>query len=111
MHNGDKLSWPPSRADIVMLVGLSLMVYAGWRQVWEVVALGAALLILGYLLPRMRGPFSLGGPRLNFQGELTDPEPDGQVSQQRRLPGDVVPGRLLPSDLPESSQLQQERSQ
>lgn len=37
----------------------------------------------------MKGPFSLGGPKLNFKGEPTDPD-------DSRLELDAQPARLLP---------------
>lgn len=93
----DKLSFPPTRADLVMLVGVLAMIYTGIHRAWGAFILGGVLLLVGLFAPRMKGPFSFGGPKLSFKGELTDP--DGEVSTQV----DVRPGRLLPREPPGES--------
>ena len=92
-----KLSW--SRTDLLLGVGLLLVAFGCWKKEWEAFTGGVALLILGGLLPRMKGPFSLGGPKMNFQGELSDP---AERPNQPQLPA-AQPARLLPADPPAES--------
>lgn len=89
-----------------MLVGLALIVYAVIVKEWGVVSIGAVILLAGFLVPRMKGPFSLGAPNLQFKGELVDPnESDSETTTQRRLGERSAPVALPPPPAPlESSQ-------
>jgi len=80
-----------------MLIGLAAMIYTGINRAWGAFVLGGLLLLVGLFAPRMKGPFSFGGPKLNFKGELTDPD-----GEQPTLAG-AQPGRLLPPGPPEES--------
>lgn len=95
----DKLSFPPTRSDLVMYAGLATMGYTGVEKAWVAFALGALLLIAGLFAPRMKGPFSFGGPKLSFKGELA-----ASGEEELMLAADAQPARLLPLEPPEESQ-------
>lgn len=99
MSARDKLSFPPTRSDLVMYVGLATMVYTGIEKAWGAFILGGVVLIAGLFAPRMKGPFSFGGPKLNFKGELASSGDDELMPAV-----DAQPGRLLPPEPPEESQ-------
>jgi hypothetical protein len=94
-----------TRSDLVILVGLVAMIYAGTERLWPVFSVGALLLLVGLFAPRMKGPFSFGGSKLSFKGELTDPDGPRELTQPR----DVQPARPLPPEPPASSPRQMER--
>lgn len=84
------------RADLVMLVGFAIIVYAAIIKEWGVITFGVILLLVGFLVPRMSGPFSLRAPNLEFKGELVDPadsarRPPDRRSAQRELPPPPAP--------------------
>jgi hypothetical protein len=101
MGKRDKLSLPPTRADIVMLMGILAMIYTGLNRAWGAFIAAVILLLVGLFAPRMKGPFSFDGPKLSFKGELTDPD---DVKPEL----DAQPGRLLPLEPPASSPQQKE---
>ncbi len=74
MRDLDVFCWPPRRSDFLLVVGTALLIYAAIERAWGTVIAALIVLLLGVVLPRMRGPFSLGGPKWRFQGELVDPD-------------------------------------
>jgi hypothetical protein len=58
-----------------MYVGVVLIVYAGIERAWGALVAGTILLVVGLFVPRMKGPFSVGGPKLHIRGRLDDPNP------------------------------------
>jgi hypothetical protein len=101
----DRLTFPPRRSDIVMLMGILAMVFTGLHEAWGAFAGAVILLLVGLFAPRMKGPFSLGGPKLNFKGELTDPDGRAGESDGAMRGLDAQPARLLDPGPPASSQL------
>lgn len=98
MRKRDKLSLPPTRADVVMFMGILAMIYTGLNRAWGAFIAAVILLLVGMFAPRMKGPFSFDGPKLSFKGELTDPD-------DARPELDAQPARLLDQGPPASSQL------
>ncbi len=96
-------SWPLCRSDVLIVIGVLVMIYTGLNKAWGGFVLGVLLLLVGLLVPRMRGPFSLGGSRFQVQGELVDPAAQPATSSQLQLPV-AEPGRSLPLGPPASSQ-------
>ena len=82
MKDFDRFSWPPSRPDLLVYVGLAVIIYAATQKAWGTLAIGAALMLGGALLPLMTGPFSFGGPKMQFRGELIDPT--GSTSERQQ---------------------------
>lgn len=87
MHDPDRLGWPPTRPDLLALVVLCVMAYALYERIWAIVGLALLVLLAAVMLPRMRGPFKLGGSRFRFEGELVDPPAGPMQSQQPRRSG------------------------
>jgi hypothetical protein len=61
------------RSDLLMFVGLGLIVYAAIVKGWGAVVIGAVLMVAGLMAPRMTGPFTFGGPPMQFRGVLLPP--------------------------------------
>lgn len=102
-RNPDRLSFPPTRSDVVMYVGAALIVDAGIERAWDALVAGTILLVVGLLVPRMKGPFSVGGPKAQFRGELVDPSP-AEEEDGTTLASAGQPARLLAPEPPASSQ-------
>lgn len=81
MRDYDRFTWPPRKSDLLLFAGLGLVIYSVVAQHWGLISAGVVLMIVGLLVPRMKGPFALGGPKLQFRGELVDPG-DGSTRQQ-----------------------------
>lgn len=94
--------WERLRCDAVMVIGLLVMIYTGVERAWGAFAFGVLLLLIGLFAPRMKGPFSFGGSKLNFKGELTDPDGRSDGSTPAL---DARPARLLDQGPPASSRL------
>jgi hypothetical protein len=57
-------------------------VYAAIIKEWGVISFGVALVLAGFLITRMKGPFSLSAPNLQFKGELVDPNDEDEPRRQ-----------------------------
>lgn len=87
----DMLSWPPRRSDALLIVGLLIVIYTAVEKAWGAMIIGVFLMIVGTLIPRMKGPFSVDAQNLEFKGELVPPgsakaPPPDQQSAQREQP-------------------------
>ena len=111
MHDPDHLWGALRRSDLVMVVGLALITYTAIEGAWGAIGYGMVLLIVGFLIPRMKGPFSLGAPNLQFKGELVDPtvqfrgviDPGGTPSEHQRDAQTAGQEQPLPQAPPPSS--------
>jgi hypothetical protein len=101
MRDLDRFTWPPHKSDLVLYAGIGVTVYAIVAQHWGIISAGVVLMLAGLLLPRMRGPFALGGQKLQFRGELVDPSDDESTRQRDQQT--APPGRLLPPAPPPES--------
>jgi hypothetical protein len=75
MKDPHRFSFPPSKSDIVLLVGLAMIVYTGIEKAWGVLVVGVVVMLAGLLSDRMVGPFSLGNEKFHFRGELLPSTP------------------------------------
>jgi len=101
MHDPDRLGWPPTRSDLLALVVLVVLAYTMYERIWGVVAVALPVLLAAVMLPRMRGPFKLGGSRFRFEGELVDP---ARPSVPARGPQSDAPTTLPPAGPPPRSE-------
>lgn len=112
MGDPDRLTWPPRRSDLVMLVGLGVIVYSIVAKEWGVISFGVFILLVGFLIPRMKGKFSFGAPKLNFRGELVDQtkaDESGEAKRRRRRGQQTAVEELPPPpEPPRSSPLPEE---
>jgi hypothetical protein len=93
----DRLEWPPTRLDLFSLTALVVLVYAALEHEWIMVGVALFAVLIALILPRMKGPFEVGGP-VRLKGELIDP-------RAPRLKGVVDPSpRQLESDPPGPAQ-------
>jgi hypothetical protein len=97
----DRFSWPPSRPDFAMYFGVVLVIVSLIAGAWEVALAGVALVVVGLLLPRMRGDvlIDMGKNLPRFRGDFADADEPGpkplpandQTAQQEQLPPPAPP--------------------
>lgn len=81
VRDPNRLVWPPTRSDVFSVVCLGVLVYASVERQWALVGVALLVALFAVVLPRMRGPFELGGPRLRFKGELVDPQAERELNR------------------------------
>lgn len=106
----DRFSWPPTRPDFAMYVGVGVVIASLIAGAWEVALIGVALVVVGLLLPRMRGNVLIDmGKNFRFRGDLADadePGPKPPPANHQTAPREQLP----PPAPPTSSRSPEERS-
>jgi hypothetical protein len=93
------------RLDIFAIVAFAVLAYAAIEREWIMVGVALFAVLIAVLLPRMRGPFEVGGP-VKLKGELIDPQvrlrgvvsPPSQAGEPNLEPPPAPPG---PTQSPE----------
>lgn len=90
------------RLDIFAIAAFAVLVYTAIEREWIMVGVALFAVLVAVLLPRMRGPFEIGGP-VKLKGELIDSQVRlrGVVNPSPQA-GESAQGR--PPDLPELRQ-------
>jgi len=78
------LVWPPTRLDVFSILAFAVVAYAAVEREWIMVGIALFAILIAVVLPRMTGPFEVGGP-VRLKGELID--------HQVRLRGVVGPSQ------------------
>jgi hypothetical protein len=98
----DRPEWPPTRLDLFSLLALAVVVYSAVEHEWIMVGVALFAILIAVILPRMKGPFEVGGP-VRLKGELIDPQAprlkgvvDSNPRQLETDPRDPVQPPALP---------------
>jgi hypothetical protein len=102
----DRLEWPPTRLDLFSLAALAVVVYSAIEREWIMVGVALFAVLIAVILPRMKGPFEVGGP-VRLKGELIDPQAPRLKGVMGANPQQLEtgpPGPAQPPALPETRQ-------